>query len=597
MNTTKKQEAMLEREHIANRRKHWVRAVTACNSRCVFCLDMDTPRNVFLPFEKVCAELRRGIEEFGADKVIVSGGEASLHPRFFDIIRYGKSIGYDRVQTVTNGWKYAERDFYKSAISAGLGEITFSLHGHTPELHDRLTQHRGSFKRLMKGMIRAVRDPKGPIVNVDVVINKQNVPHLDKIISLCASVGIREFDLLHVIPQSEAFRNRDMLFYDIREHQEVLHKVFRLNRHPGFVIWTNRFPVSYLEGLEDLIQDPHKMIDEVHGRRYHVRRYLDTGEPLDCREKERCVHCFIEPFCTTMDRFVQRQNEDKFDVWQLQNPHDDLPAELPFGCSVIGVQVDNANEIPRLHHPLEATVNTSGPLPEVEYPVRWIAKTTEQLERWLPELSPNQEVEIWLTEEIAKWMLEPENKKIVQAQLDRLRIHQPHYEKMNEAVQFDVRDPRKFFSMLNLPVRVSGLPQCLIGSGKQVPSIARLSPSLFDSANGRVDIRALSKHHIKNGYFAKSERCRDCALNDGCDGIHINMIRDQGLQLAQPIQNTQHPVPSLPRISKGMPPQKPASSAFGFGPPSAPPRDPLAVIGDEITEKRKVRIAKRMGRD
>ena len=73
MNTTKKQEAMLEREHIANRKKHWVRAVTACNSRCVFCLDMDTPRNVFLKFEDVCAELRRGIEEFGADRVIISG--------------------------------------------------------------------------------------------------------------------------------------------------------------------------------------------------------------------------------------------------------------------------------------------------------------------------------------------------------------------------------------------------------------------------------------------------------------------------------------------------------------------------------------------
>jgi hypothetical protein len=41
-------ERMLVREKAANVRKHWVRLVTACNSRCVFCLDTDTPRNVYL---------------------------------------------------------------------------------------------------------------------------------------------------------------------------------------------------------------------------------------------------------------------------------------------------------------------------------------------------------------------------------------------------------------------------------------------------------------------------------------------------------------------------------------------------------------------
>src|SRR6185436_1886162 len=132
----------------------------------------------------------------------------------------------------------------------------FSLHGHTPELHDHLTQKKGAFHRLMKSMMRAIRDPSGPIVNVDVVINKQNVAVLDKIVELAISVGVTEFDLLHVIPQAAAFDHRDELFYDVREHLPTLHKVFRLNRHPRFVIWTNRFPVSYLEGLEDLIQDP-----------------------------------------------------------------------------------------------------------------------------------------------------------------------------------------------------------------------------------------------------------------------------------------------------------------------------------------------------
>ncbi|MCA9617553.1 MAG: radical SAM protein, partial [Myxococcales bacterium] len=158
---------MLWREEVANKPKHWVRAVTACNSRCLFCLDSDTPRNVYLDEADIKREIDRGIDELGAEKIIISGGEATLHPKFVDLVRYAKERGYDRVQTVTNGYRFAEKAFYLDSVNAGLGEITFSLHGHTAELHDHLTGTPDAFRRLVKGMVRALRDGR-VIVNVDV---------------------------------------------------------------------------------------------------------------------------------------------------------------------------------------------------------------------------------------------------------------------------------------------------------------------------------------------------------------------------------------------------------------------------------------------
>ena len=125
-------ERMLDRERAANVRKHWVRLVTACNSRCVFCLDTDTPRNVYLTQDDVRREIKRGRDELNADKIILSGGEGSIHPKFVDFVRYARDIGYNRIQTVTNGYMFSKREFYRAAVEAGLGEITFSLHGHTP---------------------------------------------------------------------------------------------------------------------------------------------------------------------------------------------------------------------------------------------------------------------------------------------------------------------------------------------------------------------------------------------------------------------------------------------------------------------------------
>ena len=581
---------MLVRERIANRRKHWVRAVTACNSHCLFCLDSETPRNLILKFEEICAELDRGRVAFDADKVIISGGEASLHPQFFDLIRYAKSIGYERVQTVTNGYRFADRDFFDGALDAGLGEITFSLHGHTPELHDHLTQTEGAFHRLMKGMVRAIRDGR-PIVNVDVVINKQNVAFIDKIVELCISAGVTEFDLLHVIPQAAAYDNRDDLFYDPTDYLPTLHKVFRLNRHPRFVIWTNRFPIAFLEGLEDLIQDPHKMLDEVNGRRFQVRRFLDEGTPLDCRQPQRCVHCFMEPFCTTMDRVVDAQNAAEWDVWAVDTV-DEALSSMPFGTRMIGLSLSSQEELESIEltddRGIYARIAEPGPLHPIGRKTILVCDTSEHLNAWLAGPAPSDyEFEIHLNRETAPWLLaRPER---VSTLLDRVWIHQPSYEHLSESSAQDVRDPAAFFARLALPVRASGFTACLAPGTVLDPGLRILRQSMFDGETGRLSIADVAKHHVGEQYRVKSLRCHDCKVNDRCEGIHVNMVRDQGLRLARPLTDDEwgreaqaqmallQPNVSA-RLSTGKRPSQVAESLPGFPPPSAAPPDPLEIV-------------------
>ncbi|MCB9759247.1 MAG: radical SAM protein [Alphaproteobacteria bacterium] len=572
-------EQMLARERIANRPKHWVRLVTACNNKCLFCLDMDTPRNVYLSEEDVKAELRRGREELDAWKVILSGGEASVHPLFPEFIRYAREIGYGRVQTVTNGMRYADRDFMARVLDAGLGEITFSLHGHTAALHDHLVQTAGAFDRLIKGLVRALRDGR-PIVNVDVVINGQNVAFIDRIVELAASLGVREFDLLHVIPQAEAFRNRDQLFYDVREHLPRLQKVFRLNRHPAFHIWTNRFPVSYLEGMEDLIQDPHKMLDEVNGRRFHVRRYIDAGVPLECRQPERCVHCFIEPFCTTMERTIATQNDRAFEVWWVGEAEHAGP--LPYGCARLGVRRASLAALPR-GLPLYAEVDAAEPLSDAPSDLILVAATAVQLDAWLlPGLPEGVSVEIRLNQDTAPWMLAHRDA----LPLDRVRVHQPTWERMEDAVAHDVRDPAAFFAALGLRLAVSGLPACAAPGTMLAEAPRTLRREMFDPDTGRLHWKRLARHHVAREYKGRSVRCADCRVSARCEGFHINMIRDQGLALARPLTEgdwadeaeaqlaARWPVAPR-RIQDGLPPQPPGESLPGYAPPDAPPEDPL----------------------
>jgi len=604
---------MLARERVANVRKHWVRLVTACNSRCIFCLDTDTPRNVYIPEEDVHRELLRGREQLKADKVILSGGEGSIHPKFVDFCRYAKEIGYDRVQTVTNGVMFSKKEFYQAAVDAGLGEITFSLHGHTPELHDRLTGTPGAFKKLMKGMMRAIREGR-IIVNVDVCINKQNVPYIDQIVELCLSVGVREFDLLHVIPQGAAFENRNELFYDPVEHLPRLQKVFRLNRHPGVVIWTNRFPVEFLEGLEDLIQDPHKMLDEVNGRRFQVRRYLDEGVPLECREKERCQYCFIEPFCNTADRVIERQNKAAWDVWwvgtadETEWDYAEVTLDsLPFGCRSIGVDLDELSDLERL--PVAAEIGiyaVAKRIPRfidrtiVRNPLVVRAQDAAHLDVLLSDadIAPGVEIEIELNQRTAPWLLE--HRERLQATLSQVRIHQESHEFLKDAVENDVRDLKAFFTQLGLPVRVSGLTACLAPHTQLAEAPKVLRETMFEPETGRIAVRELAREHVTRGYWGKSVRCRDCVVNARCDGAHINFLRDQGFAQLEPLREGAwaqaaaqqllrlRPEPGL-RLRDGRPVEPVAPSLPGFAGPQAAPVEPLILLGQKVREARERR--------
>src|SRR5467141_4166829 len=50
-----------------------------------------------------------------------SGGEPTMHPRFFDAIRYARKIGYNSVQAATNGIEFAKsKEYCKGAFDAGL---------------------------------------------------------------------------------------------------------------------------------------------------------------------------------------------------------------------------------------------------------------------------------------------------------------------------------------------------------------------------------------------------------------------------------------------------------------------------------------------
>lgn len=580
---------LAEHEGAAHEKRNWVRLTFDCNNHCVFCLDTLTHDGVMRDQEEVKKQILEG-RRAGATRLILSGGEPTMHPRFIDFIKLGKLAGYGKIQTVTNGRKFMYQAFLDRCLDAGLDEITFSLHGPNAKIHDALVGVKGAFEQETQGLKNALASRR-VIVNVDIVINRGNVKHLGRMLDLFYSWGVREFDLLQVIPFGNAFREgKDILFYDLEEMRPYLLEAFEWTKKPDVHIWLNRFPPPHLEGYEHLIQDPYKLNDEVRGRKEEFARFLDDGIDLDCRDPSRCRYCYLERLCDTLYGIREQVAKQAFSRVRVDTGWESRQD------AVFGGDPASAKRAAQAEDPNGENARRAGLLPLlqvqrhaklVRYPsttelvnassarTLWVkapdaaeAQTTvsqypavEALELELDDyeglasrlsedgrfegravrvayartaeqasallaLPHAFEVAVYLSKQTAPWLLSLETPP------DRLSLKMPHWERLTESADNDV-GLREFFDAFSHPVPVEGVPACITG---QTPmQRAPLLDTAMMTPEGRLEIFRYAKRYIVEHYMTKALRCRQCVHNDTCEGLHINYVRAHGYDAIQPV--------------------------------------------------------------
>lgn len=287
----------------AEQKRHWVRITRACNNDCLFCLDRENQNGSIFSMREIIVDLKKGLQ-FGARRVVISGGDPTVHPKLPEIIKKAKELGYKHVQIITNGRMLAYEKFAAELKKAGLDEVTLSLHSHIRDDFEEMTGVKGSYNQALTGLLNAQK--LGFIVSVDIVVNKINFKKLKETLQFYIKLGVSEFDLLYPVPFGSAWENRDKLFFSPEKARKYLNAAFSFSKNKKLFIWTNRMPAQFLEGFEDLIQNPIKIHDEVKGMRFELMRLVDGGEQLSCKG-ERCKHCFMRNYCADLGELIEKK--------------------------------------------------------------------------------------------------------------------------------------------------------------------------------------------------------------------------------------------------------------------------------------------------
>jgi MoaA/NifB/PqqE/SkfB family radical SAM enzyme len=243
-----------------------------CNSTCSFCV-VASP--LYTKDTIQYADIVRFLEENagqGWEAVNLHGGEATIHPKFIEILEHIRRLNYPEVHLQTNAIKLANEEFAAKVAGLGVKKFIISLHGDQPEMQDSQTGTPGGFAKTIKG-IQNVK-AHGVHVRTNTVITWRNLARLSNICQLACELGVDHVNLSNMHPVGSALYARSTAMPTFSAMQEEVYRSVDVVVAHGRTITLEGFPYCVIRDRID-----HQLNNEV--RRIRMLMRGDVVEDYD----------------------------------------------------------------------------------------------------------------------------------------------------------------------------------------------------------------------------------------------------------------------------------------------------------------------------
>lgn len=166
-----------------------------CPNNCIHCALPDTKNREKLAPEIVKSTINQ-VLEMGTTFVIFDGGEPLTYPGLEDLIRY---VNPEKAITgmFTSGVGLTE-ERASSLKEAGLYSLTVSFDSAYEDKHDYVRGRKGVFKSAVEAVKNGIN--AGLLVNIYVVLSRDNVKELEELYALASELGVHELSFYEIVP-------------------------------------------------------------------------------------------------------------------------------------------------------------------------------------------------------------------------------------------------------------------------------------------------------------------------------------------------------------------------------------------------------------
>ena len=191
---------------------------SACNCRCAMCDIWKGNHDLKQLTEDDIKDLLRTFRKFDTSQVLMSGGEALLHPNFFRFCEILKRESI-RVTLLSTGLTLKK---YASQLTEWVNDIIVSLDG-DEMTHNAIRNVPDAYNKLKEG-VRAIKLLKpGFKITGRSVIHRLNFLKWPEIIGSAKDLELDQISFLPADVSSHAF-NREVLWSDAKQHEILLDK-------------------------------------------------------------------------------------------------------------------------------------------------------------------------------------------------------------------------------------------------------------------------------------------------------------------------------------------------------------------------------------
>ncbi|MDI6777691.1 MAG: radical SAM protein [Patescibacteria group bacterium] len=280
-----------------------------CNNSCQFCINSNKHELDSKSTKRIIGEMTVARKQ-GNTYLELIGGEPTIRPDIIDLISFARNLKFKNIVMATNGRMFAYKDFADRMIRAGLTDLIFSIHGHTAELHDSLTQARGSFDQLMRG-ISNVRSAGLKELGTNTTIVKQNYRQLERIGKLILDLGINNSEFIFVDPQYGAVNDNFLKFVPkISQAAPYILKLLDLRKGEK-AHWHVRYvPLCHFENHLDQISEL------LESKIFYTQHLAPDFVNSDVEGSRRQIARIKTKICAGCDLFQQCEG-----IWKLYVQH------------------------------------------------------------------------------------------------------------------------------------------------------------------------------------------------------------------------------------------------------------------------------------
>jgi organic radical activating enzyme len=300
-------------------------ATYRCNDNCEFCFNKKllnkapqlSPREIYEKYE-----LAR--KKWGIRQVILSGGEPTLHPDFFEIMDFFLNSTKTRISLNTNGLRFIDKNFAKRLgnllQNAKNKKHMFSLSLSNVNSFPAKTTKEGL---KLAGIEKAIHIANASESKVVVVISvtKQNFKILPKLTSFLARkmkqggvISIRGLYLDKAMSALQKSKTVPKKFEEIR--QPVEKAILNSLKNPKIKIRLFNLPLCYFQNskiLDAVIPNLKKWHHEVRVKISKGKKMVGSEFRGELWSKKTCKHCLFDSICNK----IQNEFIEKFDYPSL----------------------------------------------------------------------------------------------------------------------------------------------------------------------------------------------------------------------------------------------------------------------------------------